>query len=185
MSRRSLLLSLCALPVAACGGGNNPPAEQTTAQASAPEAAPATGSVTREAVTPPTEPAPAPAPAVIQQQPGPRGTQVALNRVAVTGDVMTVQLSYAGGSNGYAYVPVDRVSVIDDATAQQIGVLKDAQGRWLAAPLGGDGKELRIDVGSKNPSIVWFKVPAPPATSATVSINIPEVGPFDGVPVTR
>jgi hypothetical protein len=35
------------------------------------------------------------------------------------------------------------------------------------------------------PGIFWVKFPAPPATSKTVSLNLPKTAPFDGVPVTR
>ncbi|WP_176472943.1 hypothetical protein [Sphingomonas lenta] len=143
------------------------------------------GGVTRTEVSPSPTPSPAPLASVIQEQPGPEGSRVALNRAAVTGDVMTVQLSFSGGTSCCGYIPVDRVSVIDDATAQQIGVLKDGQGRWLAAPLGSNDKEIRVETNESAPQIVWFKFPAPPPTSRTVSINIPGVGPFDGIPVTR
>ncbi|WCT73194.1 hypothetical protein PQ455_16470 [Sphingomonas naphthae] len=144
-----------------------------------------TGTVTREEVTPAPAPAPAIAQAAIQTQPGPDGSTVTLNKVAVTGDVMTVQLTYQGASGLHTqYMKLDEVSLVDDATAQRISVLKDNGGKWLAAPLatGGDGLTIRI---TDTPTIVWFKFPAPPATSKTVSLNLPEAAPFDGVPVTR
>ena len=61
-------------------------------------------------------------------------------------------------------------------------MLKDNDGKWLASPI--NGKDLWVQLAN-SPVIVWFKFPAPAATSKTVSINIPEVAPFDGVPVTR
>lgn len=87
------------------------------------------GGVTRTNISPSPTPSPAPLAAVLQEQPGPEGSRVALNRAAVTGDVMTVQLSFSGGTSCCAYIPVGRVSVIDHATAQQIGVLRDGEGR--------------------------------------------------------
>ena len=162
--------------IAGCGGpsGN-----------AAPEASPAnTTTVVREEVKSPEPQAPAPLPAqAIQTQPGPKGSQVALQRVAVTGDVLTVQLAYSGGT-GYSHPKLDEISIIDDATAKQLGVLKDNAGSWLAAPKGAGGNDLSVSL-QNTPTIIWFKTPAPPATSKTVSINVPEVGPFDGVPVTR
>lgn len=164
--------------VAGCGGpsGN-----------AAPEASPANTSttVTREEIqtSEPQAPAPLPPQVAIQTQPGPKGSQVALQKVAVTGDVLTVQLAYSGGT-GYSHPKLDEISIIDDATAKQLGVLKDNAGSWLAAPKGSGGSDLNISLRD-TPTIIWFKTPAPPATSKTVSINVPEVGPFDGVPVTR
>jgi hypothetical protein len=183
MRRYGLMAVGTALALAGCGGQK--PAENVATPQEASVPADSGGGVTREQITPSPTPTPTPSAAAIQQQPGPYGSQVSLTRAAVTGDVLTVQLSYDGGKPYWSYIPVDRVSVIDDATSQQLSVLKDGQGNPLAAPLGTDGKQVRAATGQGSPSVVWFKFPAPPATSRTVSINIPEVGPFDGVPVTR
>lgn len=170
--------------LAACSGGEKS-AEQTPSGAPT-DAAGATG-VAREEVpapTPSATPAPPPA-AAIQTQPGPNNYQVALNRVAVTGDVLTVALTYSGG-RCCAYAKLDEVSVIDDATAQRLSVLKDNSGKWMASPMDSRGDRLAIGLGGNDsPRQVWFKFPAPPATSKTVSIALPEVAPFDAVPVTR
>ncbi len=165
-----LALAACSKPV----GDNMASATSTTTPQ---------GTVTRTESLPPEEPAPPPQQPVIQTQPGPKGAQVALNKVKVTGDLMTVQLTYTG-EDGVPQVKLSDVSLIDDATAQRIGVLKDNDGKWLASPLSGSSDDLLINL-YQAPAIVWFKFPAPPATSKTVSINIPDVVPFDGVPVTR
>ena len=144
----------------------------------------AAAGVTREEIAPTPAPVATAAPASIQTQPGPKGAQVSLNKVAVTGDIMTVALSYSGGEC-CAYTPVDKVSAIDDATSQRLGVLKDNAGNWMAAPLYSNNSEIRVEGSKDSPAQVWFKFPAPPATSKTVSITIPEVAPFDAVPVTR
>ncbi|MFV0625244.1 hypothetical protein ACBY01_14695 [Sphingomonas sp. ac-8] len=171
---------ILALPLAACGA---PTADDT---AEAPVATDTTdqGVVRDEAPAAEATPAAAaPAAAAIQTQPGPDGSQVALNKVAVTGDILTIQLSFSGGK-GTSFVPVERISVVDDATSKQLGVLKDNSDKWLAAPLNFNGSALHLNLRD-TPTIVWFKTPAPAAGGQTVSINIPEVAPFDGVPVTR
>jgi len=168
------------IPLAACNVA--PEANQATPTTGTPVETSAPG-VTRAEVAPSPTPAPPPAQSVIQTQPGSNGVQVALNKVAVTGDVLTVQLTYTGGTASQI-IAVDEVSVIDDASARQLGVLKDNAGKWLAAPLGTSGKQL-IFASTRAPVIVWFKFPAPPPESKTVSINIPGAVPFDGVPVTR
>ena len=145
------------------------------------------GGVVRDNVDPSPTPTPAPVQqAVIQTQPGPTGTQVALNKVKVTGDILTVQLTYTGGTGTSWQTPsLDDVAVIVDATSQKIGVLKDGEGNYMASPLNaGVRRLLNIRIG-EGPQIVWFKFPAPPASARTVSINVPDVVPFDGVPVTR
>jgi hypothetical protein len=179
------LLAGVAVLLTAAGCSGEPAANTAAADSGAvAETQTSVGGVTREEVATPT-PAPTQAPiAAIQTQPGPKGSTVALTRAAVTGDILTVALSYQGGSC-CAYTKVDEVSVIDDATSQRLGVLKDNAGKPMAAPLYNNGKEVRIDLDEKTPTQIWFKFPAPPVTSATVSITIPEVAPFDAVPVTR
>ena len=168
------------IPLTACNVA--PESNQSTPATTAPVETGAPG-VTRAEVAPSPTPAPPPAQAVIQTQPGSNGVQVALNKIAVTGDVLTVQLTYTGGGSSQV-IAVDEVSVIDDASARQLGVLKDNAGKWLAAPLSTSGKQLIFSAG-RAPVIVWFKFPAPPPESKTVSVNIPGAVPFDGVPVTR
>lgn len=180
---RGWVLTGAALTLAACGGEAPPANVATPQEASVPTDS--GGGVAREDMTPAPTPTPAPTQAAIQEQPGPDGSRVALTRAAVTGDVLTIQVSYSADKYVTSYVPVNRVTVIDDATSQQLGILKDAGGNALAAPLNAKGDEVRVNASAKGPMVVWFKFPAPPATSKTISINIPEVGPFDGVPVTR
>lgn len=183
MRSMMLLGAVSVLLLAACSDEEN--AEERAAADAAPPAP--QGSVNRAEPAPVVPPAPAPA-AAIQTQAGPGGTQVALVRAQVTGDVLTVQLSYQPADDSYDShdVPLDQVSVIDDATAQRYGVLRDAEKRWQASPLASnDERVARLILNDARPSVAWFKFPAPPATSKTVSINIPDVGPFDGVVVQR
>lgn len=171
-----------ALAVAACGAPQD--AEDAAAQKAAAEA-PAPSPL---AETPPPTPAPPPV-AALRTGSGPKGSQVSLVRAQVTGNVLTVELSWRTPDQGAGldvyYFNVDQVSVIDDATSQRYGVLKDDSEAWMASPLNTDGRQVRVQTDDGKPTVVWFKLPAPPATSQTVSINIPTVSPFDGVPVQR
>lgn len=176
-----LKLSLALIvPLAACNAAPEP--DQASPAATEPLEGSASG-VTRAEVTPSPTAQAAPTAAAIQTQPALYGAHAALDKVAVTGDVLTVQLTYSGGESSQV-IKLDEVSMIDDASARQIGVLKDNTGKWLAAPLSNTGKELLV-YSANSPAVVWLKFPAPPATSKTVSINIPGTAPFDGVPVTR
>ncbi len=156
-----------------------------------------TGSTTTSSATPPaetptqstiaveqkTEPV---AQTVIQTQPGSDGVVVDLNKVAVTGDVLTVQLSVKAPTDDSKMVNMvaSQINLIDDATAQRYSILKDNEGKYLASPMF-TSTRVGENVLQGSTSIFWFKFPAPPATSKTVSINLPGVAPFDGVPVTR
>lgn len=179
MTRLAILTLTGAVALAACGEKANNPAPTAT------ETVATTGTVIREGAPPPDQPAvtPMPAATVIQSQPGPGGSQVDLLSVKVTGDILTVTLRCSSTEkyNSESFKVPD-ISVIDDATAQRIAVLKDNSAKWLASRASGD--YLSADC-SVTPGIIWAKFPAPPATSKTVSINLPAVAPFDGVPVAR
>ena len=125
---------------------------------------------------------------VIISQPGPNGTTWNLTRVAVTGRLMTVQFQVkpaAGKSMLLTSQRMTEINLVDDATSQRYSVLKDDTGKYMASPLTSKGDDLRVDSGVDKSAVVWFKFPAPPEGSTSVSINIPEVGPFDGVTVKR
>lgn len=175
----AVLTMFPAFPLAACGSSDQPSSNQAAASDTS-----AAGGVTREAVVreeaPVTPIAPA---AAIQSQPGPDGSQVDLIKLAVTGDILTAtfRCSSQDKINTEAF-RVDGISIIDDATSQRISILKDNAGDWLASSVSGNSMMVSCEV---KPGIFWAKFPAPPATSKTVSINLPNTAPFDGVPVTR
>lgn len=122
-------------------------------------------------------------------QPGPENSQWDLTRVTVAGQVLTAQFLARPQPDQYINLlgkqAVSDVSLVDDATTKRYTVLKDDSGRYMAAPLERNGKTF-YELGAKGaPIVVWVKFPAPPLESKTVSISIPSVGSFDGVPVTR
>lgn len=157
------------------------------------------GEVTREMVPTATSgPEPAPSDATtlgtvrepLRVGSGPAGREPYLEQVNVAGDVLTVQIRYAmpeGQRLNYATerFPVEEVSVIDDGTAQELGVLQDNRGQFLAAPLDDKNKETMTLKLYGNPLVAWFKFPAPAPETRTVSINVPGTAPFDGVPIRR
>lgn len=171
------ILGVAILPLAAC---SQAPAPTNNASDNS------SGSVIRETQASAVEEPPVTAlqaPAVIQSQPGPDGSQLDLLKVAVTGDILTVTLRCSSTEkyNSESFSLKD-ISVIDDATAQRIAVLKDNDGNWLASNVTGNG--IMTDCTVK-PGIIWAKFAAPSASAKTVSINLPKVAPFDGVPIAR
>ena len=126
-------------PPVRSGSSDEQPGPRTRAAATA-------GVVRTEAPAAAPSPVPvavAPA-AALQTQPGPKGNSVALNKVAVTGDILTVSMTFSGGEC-CVHMPIDQVSVIDDATSQRISVLKDNAGQRMAAPLEYGGKSVGPD----------------------------------------
>lgn len=187
MILRSLCLAAAtagAFALSACGADPDP-ADQAAQEAAA-RAEPSP--LAQQQPTAPVVPAPTPVPAIATGA-GPEGTQVSLVKARVTGNVLTVELSYRTPDQGTSwdsyYFDAAQVSIIDDTTSQRYGVLKDNAEAWMASPLDSDNKRIRVQTSKGTPSVVWFKFPAPPATSPTISINIPNVSPFDGVTVQR
>ncbi|WP_332818768.1 hypothetical protein [Sphingopyxis sp.] len=170
-------LTATALGLTACQQAASPPANEKAATETAAPGASGSGVVRDEVV-----PEAPPAPTAIQTQPGPDGIQFALLKAAVTGDILTVTVNCTSEKNQWAYLKFDEISIIDDTTSQRIGVLKDNAGAWMGSPL--NGKD-RIGLNCSPNGVIWAKFPAPPATSPTVSINLPGVAPFDGVTVAR
>jgi len=178
------LAGAAVLALAACTAKEKPTQDDT--------AGAATGGVIRDEAKaePETSPVtPMPAATVIQSQPGPDGSQVDLLSVKVTGDILTVTLRCSSPERyNRESIRVAQVSVIDDATSQRIGVLKDNEGNAMVSNLNRssspENDNMMVDCTSK-PGVMWAKFPAPPATSPTVSISLPGVAPFDGIPVQR
>jgi hypothetical protein len=130
----------------------------------------------------------APAESAIATQPGMKDSQWSLTKAKVTGNLLTVQFTVRASQEGGLSedLPLDQISVIDDATSQRYSVVKDQSGQPMVSRANTvNNKLLRVEVSSKGTGIVWLKFPAPPATSSTLSISIPQVGAFDGVAIQR
>jgi hypothetical protein len=189
MHKPIIALSCLLLCLAGCG---QKPADETTAAPTTPApvaTAPAETGVVRAESAPVAPAAAMPAKPALDTQPGPKGTQVALTKALVRGDIMTVEVQYSlppgADSAPTLYEKIDQINYIDDATSKKYGVLKDQEGSYMAVPLYPSTKELRISTNKDNPTIATMKFPAPPPTSQTISLTIPNVGSFDGVAVQR
>lgn len=188
--RSSAWLLAAVLPLGACSDADS---ERTQKASATEDGTASTSGVTRAEIAASTPPEPAmqpmPAQVAIQSQPGPDGAQVDLLKVAVTGDILTVTMRCSSEDrHNTEMFRITDISVIDDATSQRLGVLKDNAGNALVSKFN-KGAQPQYDYMSaqceQKPGVIWAKFPAPPSTTKTVSINFPEVAPFDGVPVTR
>ena len=126
----------------------------------------------------------------IQTQPGPKEMQVELLSARVTDRVLTVTIRYITQDVSFINTnyPIEEVSFIEDDTAKQHSVLQDSPGKYLASPKYASGSKELINLSLNSNSkaeIAWFKFPAPSPDAKTISINIPEVVPFDGVTIQR
>jgi hypothetical protein len=121
--------------------------------------------------------------------------EVDLLKAKVQEGILTVTLAYRNTGKEDAQlkeIAIDDVYFISETEKKKYLVLKDSKGDWIAAPVargkiatetGFGTNPITVAPGSK--AIVWFKFPAPPDNVATVNLVVPDVMPFDKVPVSR
>ncbi|MCB2376394.1 hypothetical protein LGH70_02300 [Hymenobacter sp. BT635] len=189
MPKHLLIASAFALSLAACSQEKT--AETTTTAAPPPTEAPAATTTAPAGVERAEAAAPVPpATPALATQPGPKGTQIALTKARVIGDILTVELQAAlppnADSNSETVrADIDQISYIDDATSRKYNVLKDQSGLYMALPLDYSKKSVAADARKSGPGIMSFRFPAPPATSTTISLSLPGMGSFDGIAIQR
>jgi hypothetical protein len=130
----------------------------------------------------------------IQTQTTDGNVEVGVMKVVADQGILTVQLVYHNTSNvdlGIKY-PVSEVYYIDEKERKKYPVLKDSHGEWVAAPTAygsiatqhGWGVEaLPLQAGGK--VIVWFKFPAPPASTTKINLIVPNLLPFENLSVSQ
>ncbi|MDG2046222.1 MAG: hypothetical protein P8J79_03320 [Halioglobus sp.] len=107
-------------------------------------------------------------------------------RANIRDNIFTVVLVYRNNGEAKAkiYYNFNEVYFIDDTEKKKYHVLKDSKNQWLGAPMNSAGDiSKRIDAGGKQ--LVWFKFPAPPETTKSVNLVIPDVLPFEELAITR
>jgi hypothetical protein len=131
----------------------------------------------------------------IQTQPATQGDlEVDVIKAAAKEGILTVQIVYRnkGTSDAsiHSYKLAD-VYFLDTQDKKKYQVLKDSQNAFLAAPAvggnigsGWDGSgSLGVPAGGR--LIVWFKFPAPPASTTKINLVVPDVLPFEDLPISQ
>ena len=129
----------------------------------------------------------------------PGAADVIQTQSAITGDVevdviksaakegiLTIQLAYRNKGNAEAALLYEWSTVyfLDTQDKKKYQILKDSQGVFLAAPDDGYHRiNTKVPPGGK--LIVWFKFPAPPATTTKVNLVVPGVLPFEDLPISQ
>ena len=72
---------------------------------------------------------------------------------------------------------------IDETTSKRISLLQDENGKYMADPIGGAGRNIGLT--GTIPKIIALKFPAPAETTPTITIDFPGAGSFDSVQVSR
>ncbi len=174
------------LAIAGCGDKDESSASTTT-QEPAQEHLPVT--------SPQTVPPRQPASSAIQIQMAMTGDiEVDVVKANAREGILTIVLTYRNNgkeNTGIRYQLVD-VYYIDDVEKKKYHVLKDSQGKWIAAPAargmiaietGVHAAEVKLPAGGK--TTVWFKFPAPADNVPCINLVIPNVLPFERLALSR
>lgn len=121
------------------------------------------------------------------------GAEVHVLKAHVADAVLTVVVRYQNttGAKIEENYPVAEVYYIDPAENKKYSVLKDENGKWIANPvnnhglIGTVGRDWGLEIEAGSASVLWFKFPAPASGHDTVNLVIPNITPFDGLPVSR
>ena len=109
-------------------------------------------------------------------------------KAKVIGKVLYVELIInSGGKSGLHVMDIREINYVDDAEAKKHDVLKDDSDNFQASPLQSSGSnKIQLSTNYNSPeALISLKFAAPPETSKTITLNIPDFGSFDAIPITR
>ena len=126
----------------------------------------------------------------IESKPFGEGT-LALTKAKVVGQILNVEFIFTPPKkpNGdYKFTNVHSgelkdFAYIDETTSKRISLLQDENGKYMADPIGGAGRNIGLT--GTTPKIIALKFPAPAETTPTITIDFPGAGSFDSVQVSR
>lgn len=169
-----------------------PPAAPAAQPPSVPEAPTAAASA-------PQASAPQPAASTaksIQTQMGMTGdVEVDVIQANVREGILTVTLAYRNNGkekNTLRTYPIDEVYFISEIEKKKYHVLKDSKAEWIASPVARNmlgfetgGGVMAVEIPSGGKVVVWFKFPAPGDNVQVVNLVVPDVLPFEKLPIAR
>ena len=159
---------------------------QTQQEASKPNPAASSPALVQEPAAPQQDPTAQ----AIESKPFGEGT-LALTKAKVVGQILNVEFIFTPPKkpNGdYKFTNVHSgelkdFAYIDETTSKSISLLQDENGKYMADPIGGAGRNIGLT--GTTPKIIALKFPAPAETTPTITIDFPGAGSFDSVQVSR
>lgn len=159
---------------------------QTQQEASKPNPAASSPALVQEPAAPQQDPTAQ----TIESKPFGEGT-LALTKAKVVGQILNVEFIFTPPKkpNGdYKFTNVHSgelkdFAYIDETTSKRISLLQDENGKYMADPIGGAGRNIGLT--GTTPKIIALKFPAPAETTPTITIDFPGAGSFDSVQVSR
>lgn len=194
LHHRLVAVAVILLLAAACGRSaeeTSDPAPQAAPAAEAGAGAPAeTGAEDPTAEPPVAAPAPGPAPAaagavLAAQETNWPGIVAEVTEFRRKGSTLTARVRFRnqGSEAAEPDVKYGEVYVMDLVAGRKYEVLRDEQGRYIAALRSGwnDRWYQKIEPGTS--MTIWIKLPAPPPEVREVTLQVPGVPPFEDLAI--
>ncbi len=106
-----------------------------------------------------------------------------------SGGVVRLAVRFANANtstaNFNAY-EVSRIVLVDAKSKRKHLPIKDANGQWIAGPIGDDidGGRVQLKIPAKQTTVVWAYF-EPLAAGSVMTVEMPHVFPFENVPLTE
>ena len=97
--------------------------------------------------------------------------------------VLTIKVRFKATAESKIELPYKDTFVMDVAGAKKYEVLRDSEGKPLAST-GSYSDKLVENLKSGDTIKIWWKFPAPPAETKTITFSLPNSEPFEDVPIT-
>jgi len=117
------------------------------------------------------------------------GVQVDLTSLEVRNNIVTVkfQIRNTGAAKQGCNFSYKDCYIMDETNQKKYFALKDADGLFIAGPMydDADGGRFWFDIGPGQSKGFWIKFPNPTDNPKSIVISIPDVSPFEEIPLGR
>ena len=123
----------------------------------------------------------------IQTQSATEGdVEVDVVKASVKDGTLTIQLAYRnkGEEPAKFYFDAKEVYYIDEKEKKKYHVLKDNKGTYIAAPIR-SGETVLFEVKPDGKMVSWYKFPAPTSGATKINLVLPNVLPFEDLPISQ
>ena len=158
-------------------------ASTTTQSASVPAPVPAPVSTTGAA------PAPASmtpsAGTLASQETNWKGVLAEVTEFRRKGNTVTakIRLTNRGSEDPQVEIKYEAVYLIDTGAGKKYNVLRDEKGEYIAATNPGWADRWYTRLKQTEAQVIWMKFPAPPAEAKAITLQLPNMPPFEDVAI--
>jgi hypothetical protein len=98
--------------------------------------------------------------------------------------VLTIKVRFKATAETTLSLPYKDTYVMDTAAGKKYEVLHDSEGNPLASTNTYYRDKVYVTIKAGESNKIWWKFPAPPAETKTITFSVPNSEPFEDVPIT-